>query len=113
MGGQSMDVKVWDEDNSEDRQTMGPRLCPVCGSLGTGRFMHEHIEAEHAPRPALEPRVSTKWTEPSETFPVAKQNRWAAFTDEEIQEIVDLSSGAGWEPDLVTEARAEQTRRRS
>lgn len=26
---------------------LGPAVCPICGSVGTGRHMHEHLEREH------------------------------------------------------------------
>lgn len=32
-------------------ESLGPRACPACGSIGTGRFMPDHIAAEH-PRDA-------------------------------------------------------------
>lgn len=29
---------------------MGPALCPYCGSVGTGRYMADHIDAAHGDR---------------------------------------------------------------
>lgn len=38
---------IWQEGDT----SLGPRACPICGSIGTGRYMPEHIEEEHSAGP--------------------------------------------------------------
>jgi hypothetical protein len=35
----------------EGDTSLGPRACPICGSIGTGRYVPEHIKEEHSAVP--------------------------------------------------------------